>query len=152
MTIDIDTARAAVKADGDDDELVMRYLNGARGICQGYCNRNFYDTQEEADADFMAALTELQDAENARYALLESVTTVTQKHAVRSRYAEIIGRIKQRINGIVVDDLIEAAILMTLANLYFNREDSTQVPQRAARVLQPYLWIGDLADDEEGGS
>lgn len=152
MTIDLDTARAVLKADGDDDALITRYLNGARGICEGYCNRRFYDTQQESDADFLVAMSNLQDAEHARYAQLEAATTISAKAAIRDRYIQVIGTIKQRINGIVIDDLIEAAILITLAHLYYNREDSPEVPQKAQRILQPRLWIGDLADGEEGGS
>lgn len=153
MTIDLATARAALKADGDDDALITRYLAGARGICEGFCNRRFYDTQEECDADFLVALADLQTAEHARYAALDAASdSGGAKAAIRDRYIQTIGNIKARINGIVADDLIEAAILITLGFLYYNREDAPQVPMRAQRILQPKLWIGDLADDYCGGS
>jgi hypothetical protein len=154
MTIDLDTARAVLKADVEDDALVTRYLAGARGICEGFCNRKFYDTQEESDEDFLQAMSDLQEAEHARYAALDAADcNGGAKDAITNRYIQIIGDIKARINGIVVDDLIEAAILITLGFLYFNREDAVQVPQRAQRILQPKLWIGDLADGRgDGGS
>ena len=153
MTIDLATARKVLKADGDDDEVITRYLAGARGICEGFCNRKFYDTQEESDADFLAAMTDLQNAEHARYAALEAASdSGGAKEAIRNRYIQTIGTIKARINGIVVDDLIEAAILITLGHLYYNREDNAEVPLKAQRILQPKLWIGDLADGPDGGS
>jgi hypothetical protein len=149
MTIDLATARAVLKSDAEDDPVVTRYLATARGVCEGYCNRRFYDTQELSDVDFLAALTELAEAETARDAAIEAAPeTGGTRDAIRNRYIETIGAIKARFNGIVVDDLIEAAILLTLAHLYFNREDAPQVPQKAARILQPKLWIGDLADGE----
>lgn len=148
MTIDLDTARKVLKADGDDDALITRYLAGARAICEGFCNRKFYDTQEESDADFTLALADLEAAELARTTALDAASeTGGARTAITNRYVQVIGTIKGRINGIVVDDLIEAAILITLGHLYFNREDAPQVPQRAQRILQPRLWIGDLAPD-----
>lgn len=147
MTIDLATARAVVKADGDDDAIISVYLAAARGICEGYCNRRFYDTQEESDNDYLAALSALQNAEFARYgALTDAVVTGGTTAAITDRYIQIIANIKGRINGIVIDGLIEAAILMTMAHLYFNREDDAKVPLKAQRILQPKLWIGDLVD------
>ena len=150
MTIDIATAREVLKSDPEDDAVVTRFLLGARGICEGYCNRKFYNTQQESDDDFPIVLLELQAARTARDTALAIVGVNTS--AVIDRYIQTFARMQSRIHGTVVDDLIEAAILITLTHLYFNREDSDKLPLRAQRILQPKLWIGDIADDFSRGS
>ena len=62
-----------------------------------------------------------------------------------------------RINGVVIDGTITAAILMMLGHFYRNRQEvvvgqysgATQLPAGARRILEPYLWVGNLAG---GGS
>lgn len=152
MTISQDTAIAFLKADDDADGLIASMLLGARSICEGYCNRKFYDDQETADADFTQALTDMAAAVTAETAALATykqdyVTT----RLIQQRYFTVFAGISQRMHGIVIDDSMDAAILMTLGHLYVNREDNivsgnnaVQLPVGAQRILQPKLWIGDL--------
>lgn len=157
--ISLDQARAYLKADGDDDDLIVTSLASARSICQDYCNRVFYDTQDDSDADFIEALTDRADALAARETAYANVTSIATTALITSRYRTILSAIEQRINGIVIDDAINAAILLTLGHLYVNREDNVstgnnvvQVPVGAQRILQPKLYIGNLiasdCDDE----
>ena len=158
MIIDIDTATDYLKADSDDEDLITAMIAGAQSICQGYCNRVFYATQDDANADFTQALLD-QTAQKASYkALLAGTTDTDQKSLITNHYIEVFGRIKQRVNGVVIDDTITAAMLLTLGHLYANREDNVasgnnvvQVPVGAQRILQPYLWIGDIADNVPEG-
>lgn len=166
VPIDIDAARAFLKADGDDDDLIQTQIPSAQSICEGYCNRVFYDTQAEADTDFTQALTDRTTQLAARATALASVTGTDQdsedtRRMIRGRYIQVLGDIKKRINGIVIDDAINAAILIMLGHLYVNREDNivsgnnaVQLPVGAQRILQPKLWIGDLVqnDDQCNGS
>lgn len=156
MPFDIDTARKFLKADGPDDDVITNMLPQAQSICEGYCNRRFYADAETAEADFIEALTDRADALANRATLLTSHTDAGTQKLIRDHYIEVLGRIKQRCNGIAIDGLIEAAIYLTLGHLYINREDNVvsgnnavQVPVGAQRILQPYLWIGDLADDSD---
>lgn len=162
MTIDVDTATAYLKADGDDEDLITSMIANAQSICEGYCNRVFYDTDAAAATDFALALTDRTDALAARKTQLASVTGMSQdavetRALITDHYIGVFARIKQRVNGIVWDGMIEAAVLMTLGHLYVNREDNlatgnnvVQVPVGAQRILQPKLWIGDLADNVAG--
>jgi hypothetical protein len=154
MTITLDQARAHVKADGDDDEMVSAYLALAYTMVGNACNRSLYADQEASDTDYLVALSQLQEAEHARYAAIANAETNAQVAAIKDRYHQIIGNLKKRINGIPIDGTIDAAVLITLHALYHQREDVPEVPQRALAILDQgsKVWVGDLADDPEGGS
>lgn len=157
--IDIDVARTYLKADGDDDDLITSQIPSARNVCEDYCNRVFYDTLDDQQDDFTQALIDRTAALLNQKAALATVTGTEQddnitRGLIRGHYIETLGKITQRINGIVIDDAINAAILITLGHLYKNREDNlatgnnvVQVPVGAQRILQTKLWIGNLADD-----
>ncbi len=162
MTISIESARAFLKADGDDDDLIIEQIAQAQSICEGYCNRKFYDDQQSMMDDFSLALTDRTDQALARTNALAAVTgtdddSIATRALITGHYTQVMARISQRTHGIVVDGSIRAAIMLTLGHLYINREDNlstgnnvVQVPVGAQRVLQPYLWIGDLADNPSG--
>lgn len=159
MTIDLTTARNYLKADGDDDDIITSLMAGAQGICQGYCNRRFYDTQDAADSDFEAAIADRVSATAALKTQLAAIPgndadSMGTRDLISDHYIEVFGRISQRMNGIVIDDAIDAAILLTLGHLYANREDNivsgnnaVQLPVGAQRILKPYLWIGNIGGD-----
>ncbi len=157
VPIDIDFARSYLKADGDDDDLITPQIASAQKICEDYCNRVFYvdaDTQAE---DFTQALIDRTAALLGQKTALAAVTGTepdddVTRGLIRDHYIEVMKDISQRIHGIVLDDAINAAILITLGHLYKNREDNlatgnnvVQVPVGAQRILQSKLWIGDLA-------
>lgn len=151
MTIDINTARAYVKADGDDDAQIMLLLASAQSICQDYCNRVFYPDAAAQAADFSLALSDWAVADITSKTLLASTNDAAVIRLIIDHYLEVFGRIKQRTNGRVSNGSVDAAVLLTLGHLYMNREDNivsgnnaVQLPVGAQRILQPYLWIGDL--------
>lgn len=155
--IDPALAREHLKADNEDveDDLLAQYIASSKTICEGYCNRKFYEDAEAlaedrilAKADLTLAITErdeeLSDLEHGSCEVRNAVSNVWIIH---------IAAIKARLNGIVVDDTVIAAMLLVLGHLYFNRQEvvvaqysgATQLPAGAKRILEPYLWIGDLA-------
>lgn len=156
VPIDIDKARTYLKADGDDDDLIIDQIASATNVCEDYCNRVFYVDADAKEADFALALTDRTTALANRKAALALITGHEQddeytRGLITDHYIEVLGDITQRINGIVIDDAINAAILITLGHLYKNREDNlstgnnvVQVPVGAQRILQSKLWIGNL--------
>lgn len=156
MAITIDQAVAYLKADGDDNDLITGMLLQAQSVCEGYCNRKFYPTQDDCDADFSQALIDRTTQLAARTAQLATVTGQTAddmgtRAIIADRYLQVFAAITQRLNGIAMDGMTDAATYMTLGHLYVNREDNlatgnnvVQVPVGAQRILQPKLWIGDL--------
>ena len=160
--IDITFARTYLKADGDDDDLITAQIASATTICQDYCNRVFYVDATTQQTDFMLALTDRTAALANRKTALASITGTEAdddltRGLITDHYITVLSQISQRIHGIVLDDAINAGILITLGHLYKNREDNlatgnnvVQVPVGAQRILQSKLWIGDLADGAMG--
>lgn len=151
--IDINIAQQYLKADGDDNDLIAMQIASATKICEDYCNRRFYVDQAAMDTDFTQALADYTAARTAQTAALLDITDVGTIRMINDKFGSQIALIKGRINGIVLDDAINAAILITLGHIYRNREDNlatgnnvVQVPVGAQRMLQSKLWIGDLAD------
>lgn len=150
--IDIQIARAHLKADGDDDNLIALYIPNAVSICEGFCNRKFYATAQAQIEDFDLALDELTTVREQRNTAVENTCDPNTMIALNDRYLVQRSRIMQRINGLVVDGTITAAILMVLGSLYKNRQEvvvgqysgASQIPLGARRILEPYLWIGEL--------
>lgn len=153
MTIDLATARQHCKSDGDDDALLQVYLNSAQSICENYCNRYFYTTAEQLASAGDDAVTALKLAQTTRTNALIDVTDSVLIAMINDRYLSAVAECRKAFHGKVIDGNIDAAILLTVGHLYKNREDNIvdsataqQMPVGAIRILQPYLWIGDLAD------
>ncbi|HEY8355633.1 MAG TPA: head-tail connector protein [Methylophilaceae bacterium] len=156
--IDLVLARQHLKIDEDDtteDALVTQYIKSAVSACEAYCNRKFYATQGELDADYIVAKAKLDEVLAARDAELEGVTDCEKRSIIIDYYNSRRAACLRRIHGIVVDDTILAAILMMLGHFYRNRQEvvvaqysgATQLPAGAKRILEPYVWIGDLGGD-----
>jgi hypothetical protein len=157
--IEIELAIQHVKADDEaiEDPLFALYLDSAQSICEGYCNRNFYEDANTRYAAFDDGLVALAVARDEWDAAVATEPTWDLLDAYASRYNEKRGDALKMVNGCVADGAIKAAILMTFGHLYRNRQDvvignvsASQVPVGAQRILQPYLHIGDLAGNDGG--
>lgn len=145
-----------LKADPEDIEfeLIEQYVASAVSICEGYCNRKFYATNTARIADRILALADLEMARDQRDTDLEVAGNDGDMwRMTMDGYIQALGNVRARYNGVLVDDTIRAAILLTVGHLYRNRQDvvmgqqgnAQMLPVGAQRILQPYLWIGDLA-------
>ena len=152
--IDLTLARQHLKADNEtvEDDLIEQYIASATSACEGYCNRKFYQTLQQKTEDYQVALADLEVARDARDAALAAATNDEVKWIVINDYIAKRGAVFARCNGVVIDDTITAAILMMLGHFYRNRQEvvvsqysgATQLPAGAKRILEPYLWVGDL--------
>lgn len=152
--IDLTLARQHLKADNEtvEDDLIGQYIASATSACEGYCNRKFYQTLQEKTEDYDAALADLQDAIDTRDTAIKAAANDEVKSLITNDYIAKRGTVLARCNGVVVDDAITAAILMMLGHFYCNRQEvvvsqysgATQLPAGAKRILEPYLWVGDL--------
>lgn len=157
--IDLNLARAHLKADDEDveDTLIQQYIDSAVSACEGYCNRKFYVSPTEQFLDFDLAITELTEAREQYEADVATTEDCELLAIYHDRLIRARGNILHRVNGVVIDGTITAAILMMLGHFYRNRQEvvvaqysgATQLPAGARRILEPYLWIGNLAG---GGS
>lgn len=140
MPLTLDFVRAYLKADSADDTVITALMASARSICQDYCNRNFFDTDELLATAVASATTTLATTLAARDAELAAGASPPD---VGTKYATTLGAIRADLYGVVINDSISAAILLTIGHLYTNRED-VDMPTGAQRILQRYLWIGEL--------
>ena len=153
--IDLALAREHLKADDEDveDTLIEQYIASAKTICEGYCNRKFYVDEAARKEAFDQALEDQVTIDDDYDAAIRAATNDSVRGLLANDHASRIGELRQSANGVVVDDTIIAAMLMTLGHLYKNRQEviagqqssATWVPAGARRMLEPYLWIGDLA-------
>lgn len=155
--IERDIAIQHIKSDGEpeEDDLIDLYLESALSICEGYCNRHFYEDDTARFLAFDEGLVALSAAGTWRDDALALHTALDMRAAIADSYMERRGAALRKVNGCVADGAVRAAILLTFGHLYRNRQDNivgnvnaVQLPVNAQRILEPYLWIGDLA----GGS
>lgn len=147
-----DTCRTYLKADGDDDALIALLRTAAWNTCEGYCNRRFYATAAEAAADRAQAIVDYTAEKANFFAALDAAgDDAFLLGMINGNYMTVFSNIQARMNGLPLDGIITAGILLTMSHFYFNRSDNVtdgnnavELPTSARRVLQPRLWIGDL--------
>lgn len=140
--VTIDTARVHCKADGDDDALLTVYFDAAEAACAQHVNRNLYpddDALQAAIAEIPAAMatafTTYDTAMLAAAALTDNnqrlVAEAIAKRALQK--AQIMQH--NTLHGIVATPNIIAAVLLTGAHFYANREDGASIPGAATNIL-----------------
>lgn len=157
--IEIELAIQHVKADDEavEDPLFAMYLESAQSICEGYCNRHFYEDDTARFVAFDEGMGALTAAREEWDTTVAASPTWDMLDAYANRYIEKRGAALKMVNGCVADAAIKAAILMTFGHLYRNRQDvvignvsAVHVPVGAQRILQPYLHIGNLTGNYGG--
>lgn len=152
--IDLPLVRVHLKADPEDieDDLITQYIESAVSICEGYCNRKFYADSATQRAGMDEALVELADLHLWWEGVMVEEHTPLERHMLDDQRISRYAAIRRKAQGIIIDGTIKAAILLTVGHLYANRQDVVvgtgpvnQLPVGAKRMLEPYLWIGDLA-------
>ena len=143
-----------LRRDGEivDAELVAEYFRNAVSTCEAYCNRKFYQDADEQRADFDQALLDYGFAHEEYTNARDATTDCDVLGVLSDRLISARADMKHRCNGKVVDGTMRAAILLTLGHFYENRADNEtgqgataiQLPTGARRILEPYLWIGDI--------
>ena len=156
--ITIEQAREHCKTDGVDDEMLTIYANAAEKACAQLANRDLFLDQAELDAaiagvpaSMAAAFTAYNDAINAAGSLDADNKAYAEQQA-SSVLLQARVRANNIINGIPVNDDIIAAILLTTAHFYRNREEVVagaqanvnQLPMGAERIMGWYRWTGSL--------
>lgn len=146
LPFDLDIALQHTKADpGYEDELLARYFSAAVATAEGYCNRSFYADIGECSADFIAACGEFRTLAQQYDEWLEDADGNPELHNLAvNRYIIQRSQLFKRMYGTVADASVMGAIYMLLGHYYRNRE-VVDTPDGVRRILEPYLWIGDLA-------
>lgn len=147
--IDLPIARAHLRVDPDYPEAqVAIYLNAAERLVAEFLNRRIFAdaaAKSAAVAAVPAAMTAASDAyDTAMEAAADIEDARTQeearRHACRERdAARTLAR--ETYDGIVINEAIEAAILLTMTSLHENRGDDgapPALPKAAEQLAFPF--------------
>jgi len=149
--IAIDVAMQHLRADPEDQALVLAQLDAAEEVAMKFLNRRFYLDQVELDADRTGVQGAMQAARDANAAAVK-VAEAEQDHALRCRLveharqalADAYDKADAIAYGMVLNPAIQAACLLKLGHLFANREDvvtgtiATELPLASQHLLMPY--------------
>lgn len=145
-------AKLHLRVDGtDEDALIGIYINAAEQAAIKAMDRGVYadDTAlNAAKTDAPAALTAATAAYAAAVTAADAMSDATEQAAAlkvaETAYMRAQVAYRQVFDGIVVNDQIKAAVLLTVGHLFANREDVvvgasvSALPHGADCLLQPY--------------
>ena len=145
-------AKLHLRVDGtDEDALIGLYINAAEHAAIKAMDRGVYADNtalQTAMAAAPAALTAATAAKEAAVTAAEALTDPDEKaaalKAAENAYMRALVAYRQVFDGIVVNDQIRAAVLLTVGHLYANREDAvvgasvSALPNGADYLLQPF--------------
>ena len=150
--VTVDEAKLHLRVDGtDEDALIGLYINAAEQAAVKAMDRGVYadgTALQTAMTAAPAALTAATVAKEAAVDAAEAITDSTEKVAAlqvaETAYMRAQVAYRQVFDGIVVNDQIKAAVLLTVGSLYAQREDVVvgasvaALPNGADYLLQPF--------------
>ena len=145
-------AKGHLRVDGtDEDAMIGIYINAAELAAVKAMDRGVYadNTALQVAMDAApAALSAATAAKEAAVAAAEAMNEANEQAAAlkvaETAYMRALVAYRQVFDGILVDDQIKAAVLLTVGHLYANREDvvvgasAVVLPHGADCLLQPY--------------
>ena len=145
-------AKIHLRVDGpDEDALIGLYINAAEQAAIKAMDRGVYADNTALQAAMTAApaaLTAATAAKEAAVTAAEAMTDTTEQtsalQVAETTYMRALVAYRQAFDGIVVNDQIKAAVLLTVGSLYAQREDVVvgvsvaQLPNGAEWLLAPY--------------
>ena len=158
MFITVEQARAQcrVEAADDDDATLLECARAAEIRCARLANRSIFLSADAKAAAIASTLTAL-DAARATYdadiaAIPYDAGPVQRASAYKAAIAALDAAVlahEQAVVGIIINDDIMRAMLLTLGKYYRHREDVTDervatLPDGAERIMRHYRWTGDL--------
>lgn len=145
-------AKLHLRVDGtDEDALIGIYINAAEQAAIKAMDRGVYadDTalnaaKTAAPAALTAATAAYTAAVTAADAMTDAIEQAAALQVAETAYMRAQVAYRQVFDGIVVNDQIKAAVLLTVGHLFANREDVvvgssvSALPHGADCLLQPY--------------
>lgn len=133
---------------GDEDTLIQAHLNAAELLAASWMGRSIYadataltTARTAVPAALSAATTSYIAAVDAA-ALLEDATEAgIALDAAEQDYLGAQTSARMTHAGVVINDLIKAAVLLTVGALYADRE-TAEPPKAAQHLLQPHKLYG----------
>uniref|UniRef100_A0A6M3M7V2 Putative head-tail connector n=1 Tax=viral metagenome TaxID=1070528 RepID=A0A6M3M7V2_9ZZZZ len=145
-------AKLHLRTEGtDEDALIGIYIAAAEQAAVKALDRGVYADNTALQAAMVAApaaLTAATAAYTAALTVADAMTDTTEQAAAlqvaETAYMRAQVAYRQVFDGIVVNEAIKAAVLLTVGHLYANREDVVigasvaALPNGADFLLQPY--------------
>jgi hypothetical protein len=135
----------------DEDALIGLYINAAEQAAIKAMDRGVYadgTALQTAITAAPAALTAATAAKEAAVTAAQAITDANEQaaamQAAETAYMRALVAYRQACDGIVVNDQIKAAVLLTVGHLYAHREDAVvgasvaALPNGADYLLQPF--------------
>lgn len=152
MLIDLPTAKLHLGVDDtDEDAILALYIGAAELAAMNFLNRKVYVDQTTLTAAITAApaaltaATAIYDAAIAAAGLMTNVIEQDAAYvAAETAYRAAQTLACETFAGMVVNDAIKAAILLTLGHLHANRESvnvgniTSEIPRGVDSLLYPY--------------
>ena len=143
----IDQLRTHCKADGDDDEVLIIYGNGAESACAQLANRYLFadaDTLAAAKTAAVAAYQAGWTAYDAAVIAAESASDVRVKDVLienaRWELQRLQNEMEKTVNGLVASDEVNQDILdavLLIAGHWYENRSEVVIGQGAAAVALP---------------
>lgn len=134
----------------DEDALISVWIAAAEESARQHIERNIYADATAlstaiaaAPAALTAATSAYEAAVTAAEAIADDVESQSAMDAASRNYASAIADTRYTLAGLVINDAIRAAILLTVGHLYANREAVTvgqalELPMGVAHLLNTY--------------
>ena len=147
--VDLQTARDHLRVDADyPDEQVVPYLYAAERLVTEFLNRRIYADDAALSAAVAAVPAAVTAASIAYEDALEAAADIEDRatyeafegHATRT-YERARTLARETYDGIVMNDALTAAILLTLSSLHENRGDDggqEAMPRAAIALAYPF--------------
>lgn len=133
---------------GDEDTLIQAHLNAAELLAASWMGRSIYadstalTTARAAVPAALSAATTAYIAAVDAAALLEDATEAgIALDAADADYLQAQTSARMTHAGVVINDLIKSAVLLTVGALYADRE-LDEPPRAAQHLLQPHKLYG----------
>ncbi|MCT9452042.1 hypothetical protein B9Y01_10690 [Acinetobacter baumannii] len=141
----ISEAKSHQKIDDDDDSEILSKLESAELMAARFMGRYFYANEADKNAGLEEVANILNEAktkasqfeENARNANDQEVREFYMNQAKQILY-ESRTEASMRINGVVINPVIRAGVLLTFGFLYETREATAELPVSAENTLFPF--------------
>lgn len=133
---------------GDEDTLIQAHINAAEQLASSWMGRTIFADQNALNTARAAVPAELSAATTAYVNAVDSANALSTEaeigvalDAAEQDYQRAQTTARMTHSGVVINDLIKSAVLLTVGALYADRE-TAEPPRAAQHLLQPHKFYG----------
>lgn len=142
-------AKLHLRVTGDDENtLIQAHLNAAEQLAASWMGRTLFADQSALTNARAAVQSQLSAATTAYIAAVDAAAALEEEteagialDAAEADYQKAQASARMTHAGVVINDLIKSAVLLTVGALYADRE-LAEPPRAAQHLLQPHKLYG----------